>query len=41
VPSLVTDTIMRDCDDKIRLAQAVLDFARSLTATAGRRSAAP
>lgn len=39
VPTLVTDTMMHDRDDKVRLAKAVLDFARSLTlADAGRRA---
>lgn len=31
VPALVTDTIMHDLDSKVRLADAVLDFAFSLT----------
>jgi LPPG:FO 2-phospho-L-lactate transferase len=31
MPALVTDTIMRNADDKGRLATAVLDFAVSLT----------
>ena len=39
VPTLVTNTMMHDRDDKIRLAEAVVDFARGLTsAGAGRRA---
>ena len=30
LPTLVADTLMYDLDDKIRLARAVLDFAREL-----------
>lgn len=41
VPTLVADTMMRDRDDKIRLAHAVLDFARSLAAPGRRRRALP
>jgi len=37
VPALVTDTIMRDRDDKVRLAHDVLDFARSLAGQGDRR----
>jgi len=37
VPTLVTDTMMRGLDDKIRLAESVLDFARALVADGGRR----
>jgi LPPG:FO 2-phospho-L-lactate transferase len=40
VPTLVTDTMMRNLDDKIRLAESVLDFARALVADGGRRRSA-
>jgi len=38
-PTLVTDTVMHDLDDKIRLAKAVLDFAQTLVANGARRRA--
>lgn len=39
VPTLVTDTMMRSLDDKIRLAKSVLKFAGALVADGGRRRA--
>lgn len=39
VPTLVTDTMMRSLDDKIRLAESVLEFAGALVADGGRRRA--
>ena len=39
VPTLTTDTLMHDLDDRIRLAEAVLDFARDLAAGGARRRA--
>lgn len=40
-PALVTDTIMRDHDDKTRLANEVLNFARSLTPVRAQERALP
>lgn len=41
LPTLVTDTMMHDRDDKIRLAEVVVDFAQGLTSAGEGRRARP